>query len=78
MQRWLEQGAEFACEVKTVKDGLLARRLENLVGNMDGISMAVRHNKKRSNGVRMDALEGRIKEIVKKFQWIPRSLRYMI
>ena len=73
MQRWLEQGAEFACELKVVKDGLLARRLENMIGKLEGVSMTVHHRRKRSNGFRRDVLEERVEEIVRKFRWIPKK-----
>jgi hypothetical protein len=73
MQRWLEQGAEFGCEIKVVRDGLLARKLENLIGKIKGVSMAVRHNKKRSNEPKKDVFETKIEDIVEKFQWVSKK-----
>jgi hypothetical protein len=73
MQRWLEQGAEFACELKIVKDGLIARKLENLVGKTDGVQMAVRHSKKISTEPRRDVFESKIEDLLKKFQWLTKK-----
>ena len=44
--RWLEQGADFAAEVRYVKDGMLARRMESAISRRLGIADRVRGNEK--------------------------------
>ena len=44
--RWLEQGADFAAEVRNVKDGMLARRIESAISKRLGIVDRVRGNEK--------------------------------
>ncbi len=75
LQRWLEQGAQYACVIKEVRDGLLARRLENIVGKQAGVRMMVRQERKRLNDANKEAFESGVKRVVNKFSWLIRNPR---
>ena len=70
VQRWLEQGAQLACELKVVKDGLLARRIEKSEGLQGKVAMAVHHSKKRSGAPDLEAFEGKVEGLMQRFRWI--------
>ncbi len=48
MTRWVEQGADFAAEIRRVKDGMLARKIEATISRRLGIVDRVRGSQKNS------------------------------
>ncbi|MEM4736069.1 MAG: DUF2797 domain-containing protein [Candidatus Thorarchaeota archaeon] len=46
MTRWLEQGADFAAEIAQIRGGMAARRMEQRLGRLAGLTLSVRNSVK--------------------------------
>lgn len=66
LTRWVEQGADYACVLREIKDGRMARRVEDRVGRQQGVTKQVRSERKAR--ALMDTMElSEAEQIIREF-----------
>lgn len=69
MQRWLEQGAEFACELAVLTDGMKARKMENGIGRL-GVRKAISYAHKMDSKPDRRFIDAAIQKLTSRFSWL--------